>query len=293
MPVTSGHPGPTAKSAGYWWLAAILLTIGSFGLGILLGLSAPPNENDWITGGFAAPFFITFFCGCVMSVLAAVVSFWRKEERAYISLLPAIPSLAFVCWMVAAFVQAGENRKRQAISTAQSYKQQETDWAQKTHWKAELQTHPELITNDDFWKAHKEPSRNTEWGLRWLLQDRTFVVTPEIRAYVIKNFPDAVSALFQTGRFTVAELQTIATDKDVNYGLRENAIHTLLDDDSFDFSSEWKALVRHEFPLMVHLLVSGKKLTKAELEELGQDPKTSEQVKSDIQFYLKRGYFKQ
>jgi len=287
------EPESTARVAEYWWLASILLPVGSFGFGILLGLTGPRPESDWYGGAIFARFFATLFCGCAGGCIAGIVSFWRKEKRAYISILPGLLSLAFVCWMIFASIQAKDIRKRQAISTAKSYKKQDEDWSQKKSWKTELRAHPELITNDDFWKTHQDPARNAYSGLFWLLQDKTFVVTPEIRAYVIRNFPDAISTLFQAKRFTTAELQSLATDPGARRDLRELAVRTLMEDDSFDFTSEWKERVRHDFPQLIRWMVTGKKLTKTELEELDQDPKTTGQLKSDVQFYLQHGYFRQ
>lgn len=293
MPLPSEIYLPRQKTAGYWWLVAILLPIGAFVLGIIIGHETPLQQSDWLGMGFVVPVFITLACGCVAAVLAAIVSFWSREERAYLSLFPAIPSLVFVCWIVVAFAQAGEDRKRREISNAQYQKQQEAELAQTSHWIVELRAHPELITSDDFWKENRGASRSAEWGLIWLLRDKAFVVTPEIRAYVIKNFPQGIYALFQSGRFTLEELQATATDPKADYHLREQAVDTLLRTASFDAPSEFKTMVLGVFPNKAGLLFGGRKFTKTDLEELVRNPKTPEWVKRDAQRNLKSGYFKQ
>jgi hypothetical protein len=62
------------QSNSKWWLAAILFPIMGFGIGYLFAINAPHNQSDWFGGAFFARLFLGLLIGCVLSIVATVIS---------------------------------------------------------------------------------------------------------------------------------------------------------------------------------------------------------------------------
>ena len=281
-----------SQGGGLWWLAALLLPVLGGGIGLAIGLSAPANQNDWFGMRVLVPILFGLLAGCVLSCGAAVISLQRDESLAAVGLMAAIPAFVFLVWSGVSFVQAKRERARQTVLSAANYQEEEAKRALMTHWQEEIKAHPALITDDEFWRTHNDPDHVAQWGMNWALQEKTFVVTPEIKAYVIKHFPREVSLVFSNGRSSPEELQCIVNDRTCSHEVRETALDCLLRNEAFEVPNEMKRLVNDEFPQKYGLLWGGKKFTRSELEELVRDPKIADHVKRDAAQYLKSGTFK-
>ncbi len=279
------------KREGYWWLAAFGAPVACGAFGLLFALGSSTTQSDWFGMGRLVPAIIGLLAGSILSCAAAFVSFLNREANAPASLFAALPAFLSIVWAAWAYHHSEADRKHQIEINAQYYKQQKEDQIQNTRWRDELHANPELITSDAFWLQNKDHRRTAELGLRWLIQDKTFAVTPEIRNYVLKNFPDAIFVIFQSDRFDSNELKAIARDKHADHRLRDMAVDSLLRDTEFEVSGDWRKFVVEEFPAKASFLFGRKKFTKAELEAIVLEPKTPNWIKEYAQKNLHSGYF--
>jgi FtsH-binding integral membrane protein len=74
-----------------WWLGTILFPAICVPLGIFMALSAPHNSSDLTAAIPIAIFGVTIFGGCILSVICAVTSIVKKEPKAPVAILAAIP----------------------------------------------------------------------------------------------------------------------------------------------------------------------------------------------------------
>lgn len=75
-----------------WWLGAILAPLVTTTVGVVVGLAIPQRDSDWIGVGFMIPFVIGLTSGCLASVICAVFSWIKKEQRAGLAMLFGVPS---------------------------------------------------------------------------------------------------------------------------------------------------------------------------------------------------------
>jgi hypothetical protein len=274
------------RKPGYWWAAAFLLPLLSVGIGVLAGLAAPRRESDWFGGSVFFPILIGGLIGCIASCAAAIISLLRRERSSAVSLFAAIPAAGLLLYSAVAFARGRSEQQRQAALSILSHKNDDEKMARIASWKAKFGEHPDLIVSDDVWLQRTESKTEAEFGLNWLLQEKTFSVTPELKAFVIKNSPRNASLVFTNGRSTHEELKMLCHDKAVAYEVREQAIDCLMRDESYKLTAEEKQMVFAEFATKYTLLFGTKQFTRAELEEMARDPKFPDYIRRDAQQYL-------
>jgi hypothetical protein len=147
-----------------------------------------PRNQGWDA---LIPIFFGLLVGCVRSCLVSILSAIKRERFFGIALLAGIPSLIFIVKVCVAIPQGAKDAKRQNESIAAHYKHEEETIAQIKKFSDEFSSTPSLITNDDFWQSQKsDRGKSAMYGLIGVLQDKSFEVTPQIKAYVISNFQD-------------------------------------------------------------------------------------------------------
>jgi len=98
---TASEPG----RGGGWWLASILVLVLCSGLGVLVALSLPRHESDWIGARFILAIVGGIVAGAILSVACAAVSFARHEQRRVWCLPTALPALLILLGCVGTLLQ--------------------------------------------------------------------------------------------------------------------------------------------------------------------------------------------
>jgi hypothetical protein len=260
------------QSNGKWWLAAILLPVFAVGVGWLGAASGPRGLEALV------PLFFGLLIGCVLSCIAATISIIQRERFCVIGLLPGIPSLIFVVNVCAAIPQAAKNSK-QANEHFLAYQKQVSEQeaqvakqeARAIYYREVFRTNSLLITSDDFWNAQTNQDRSVQAGLDRLIEDQSFIFTPEMKNYLIRNGHDYQYLIRKC--LNNDERIQIVTNTDALKPERELAMNCLLWDKSFQITDQWKHYVLDNFPQSKHYLIMSGCFSKNELEALAVDPK--------------------
>lgn len=208
------------KRNSKWWLLALLSPVLAICFSMLTATQAHASQDDWFGMGIIAFVLKGVLIGCVGSCLAAIVSGLRRERLFVIALIAAIPSAGFVVRYYIAINERDKNREIQSAARAADYKKQEERHAQILRCRDELRVNPSWITSNEFWNVHDTPSHEYQYGLLNLLGDKSFEVTPAMKAYVLKKFPIYGNSLFSAARFTREELIEIIASQSYSEGVR-------------------------------------------------------------------------
>jgi hypothetical protein len=200
------------RSESKWWLVAIVSPLVVIGIGILLGLTARSNENDWLGIRFILPIFWAIVVSCFFSLFAAVISLVKKEKFWGVAVLPAIASLCFLVKLANTEIHVNKQAEEQAARQAVQRKHDEEKFKLIAAWEEKFRANPELITNDQLWHNQKDSDQVAKFGLIWLLQDMSFNVTDNIKEFVITNFPDEFGILSHRMLLTKADLEQIVVN---------------------------------------------------------------------------------
>jgi hypothetical protein len=268
----------TNQSNGKWWLAAILFPVVGFGFGYFFAITAPHNGDDWFGLAILARLFVGLLIGCVLSSIATLISVIKRERFFGIALLAGIPSLIFVVNICSQIPKAAKNAKQAnehflayQKQVAEQQKQEAEQEARVIYYREEFRTNSSLITNDDFWNAQTNQDRSVQAGLVRLIEDQSFIFTPEMKNYLIRNGYDYQYLIRK--RLNNDERIQIVTNTDALKPERELAMNCLLWDKSFEITDQWKHYVLDNFPQSKRELIMSGCFSKSELEALAVDPK--------------------
>jgi len=107
-------------------------------------------------------------------------------------------------------------------------------------------------------------------GLVLLMKDKSFIFTPEMKNYLIKNglgYDYLIRNLLNND-----ERIQIVTNADALKPERDLAMVFLLCDKSFKITDQWKQYVLDNFPQSKHYLIMSGCFSKSELEAMAVDP---------------------
>jgi len=280
------------QSNGKWWLAAILFPVVGFGGGYFYVIAGPHNLG-W---GALAVIFIGLFGGCVLSIVASAISVAKREKLCGIVLLAGIPSLIFVVKVCVEIPQAAKSSRlanegflAHQKQVAEQEKQVAEQEPRVIFYREQFRTNSSLITSDDFWNAQTNKDRVAMEGLWRLLDDKSFMITPEMKNYLIRNGYDYQYLI--RNRLNNDERIQIVTNTDALRPERELAMNCLLWDKSFEITDQWKHYVLDNFPQSKHYLIMSGCFSKNELEALAVDPKVPALDRIDAGNALKMKYY--
>jgi hypothetical protein len=280
------------QSSSIWWLAAILLPVFGIFFGYIGALGAPHNQSDWFGGAFFARLFLGLLIGCVLSIVATVISLAKREKLCGVALLAGIPSLMLIVRVCVEIPKAAEGARKSQESFIAYQKQVAEQEARVLYCRDEFRTNTSLITNDDFWNAQTNHDRSAEDGLDRLIRDESFKFTPQISEYLLKRFPGRAEELSQNKKLNHDELIGIVKNLQYPQRVRQTAIYVLIKDPSFEVTDEWKKCVFYQYPNEIGTLLYDRRLTKNEIEDLMANPKIPDYEKQDAQDKIKIGWYK-
>jgi len=88
----------------------------------------------------------------------------------------------------------------------------------------EFWAHPELVTDDNFWKKQAtDPDQIASGALLWFLQNPNYPISKEIKNYVLINFPDYFTALRDKKLLTKGDLESVVQNKKTFWMLANEA----------------------------------------------------------------------
>jgi hypothetical protein len=291
------NPMKPNQSNGKWWLAAILSPFVGFGFGYFFAITAPHNTDDWFGLAVLTRLFLGLLIGCVLSSVATIISSIKRERFFGIALLAGIPSLIFVVNVCSQIPKAAKNAKlanehflAYQKQVAEQQKQAVKQEVRVIYYREELRTNSSLITNDDFWNAQANQDRSVEAGLVRLIEDQSFILTPEMKNYLIRNGHDYQYLIRKC--LNNDERIQIVTNTDALKPERELAMNCLLWDKSFEITDQWKHYVLDNFPQSKHYLIMRGCFSKSELEALAIDPNVPALDRIDAGNALKMKYYR-
>ena len=285
------------QSNSKWWLAAILFPVAGFGVGYFFAITAPHNQSDWFGMAVLARLFIGLLIGCVLSSIATLISAIKRERFFGIALLAGIPSLIFVvniCSQIPKAAKSAKQANEHFLAYQKQVAEQEAQRAEQEahviYYREVFRTNSSLITSDDFWNAQTNQDRSVQAGLVRLIEDQSFIFTPEMKNYLIRNGHDYEYLIKK--RLNNDERIQIVTNTDALKPERELAMNCLLWDKSFEITDQWKHYVLDNFPQSKHYLIMSGCFSKSELEALAVDPKVPALDRIDAGNALKMKYYR-
>jgi len=98
--VTIPEKLPEVRSAGHCWLYSILVPLGFLGLGILVALAQPKDQNDWIGVGFMIPAAIGSILAAVSALGFSALSIFRAEKFAMVAFVSGGVALVYLSFVL-------------------------------------------------------------------------------------------------------------------------------------------------------------------------------------------------
>jgi hypothetical protein len=201
------------RSESSWWFGAFFLPVVAIVTGLLFAYVArlaPADSNDWMGMRILLPAMLGILCGCLLSCVAALVSFAKRERLAGWSLIPSIPSFIFVVWVGNGFIRAQMAMRQQKDEAAihRAVKDERISACEKR-----IRSNPDLITSDVFWLNNMAPDSDEKVALIHLINDYSFEISSRTKESILRRFPDRWLNLAQRKLLTKEELSGIAADQ--------------------------------------------------------------------------------
>lgn len=274
-----------------------MLPIFAIFFGYISASGAPHNQSDWFGGAFFARLFLGLLIGCVLSVVATVISMAKKERFFVVALIAGIPSLMLIIKVCVEIPKAAEAARKNQENfnayqkqVAEQQKQEAERKARAIYYCEEFRANTSLITNDELWSSPTNQNNQIVYGLTLLFDDKSFQITPAMKSYLIRGGHDYEYLIRR--RLNTDERIQIVTNTDALKPERELAMNCLLWDKSFVITDQWKQYVLDNFPKSKHYLIMSGCFSKGELEALAVDPNADALDRIDAGNALKMKYYR-
>ena len=97
---------PEVRSDGHFWLLSILVPLGLLGLGILVALAQPQNQNDWIGVGAMIPVMVGSVLAAISALGFSAVSIFRAERHAAVAFLSGAVAVIYLAFVIISVAKA-------------------------------------------------------------------------------------------------------------------------------------------------------------------------------------------